>query len=213
MTTASGPLKYAKNFPVLDLPRNASSVESRYLCERALTSARQKTHSVGVQPSTESMRAIQQKKSLQERLFDVKAESKILTRQLTMHFPPDWHLSFFKQLDNLLDAEEWNEQDEPVTRDSFFTFIRLLLKFKNKRRPGIGIADYGHIVAAWTAGPTDRLTVECLPKDRVRWVVSVPIDGGFDSAAGDTSLDRLMASLQPYTPEHWLADEIRSTSR
>ena len=147
------------------------------------------------------------KRTLEEHLFDVRASCKISARQLTMHFPPDWHIKFFKQLDSLLGLEDWDKNDEPVRQDSFFTLMRLLVKLRDKRRPGIGIANHGNVVAAWTAGQSDRLTIECLPRDRVRWIVTVPVDDGYDTGAGETSIDRLLHILQPYGPSRWLDDE------
>jgi hypothetical protein len=121
-----------------------------------------------------------------------------------MLFDPSWQGRFFAQLDRLMDKEEWEADDVPVTTGSFRTLMRLLLKLRDKKRPGLGLANQGHVVATWSAGAQDRLTIECLPDDRLWWIVSYTLDAGAESAAGNTSLDRIIEVLQPYDPGHWL---------
>jgi hypothetical protein len=146
-------------------------------------------------------------RSLAEKLFDTRADCKIATRRFAMHFEPDWHSRFFTQLDLLFSVEEWDEDDEPVTKDSFATLVRLLLTLRDKRRPGLAIANGGNIVATWSVNSQDRLTVECLPQDRVRWIVTVPLDEGHETAVGETSLERLLLVIQAYRPQHWFGHE------
>ena len=88
-----------------------------------------------------------------------------------MHFGGDWQRRFFTQLDALMSKDDWDASDTPVTDASFTTLIRLLLTMCGKRRPGLGLGNGGRVIAAWTKG-ADRLTIECLPEDRVRWIVS-----------------------------------------
>ena len=144
-------------------------------------------------------------RSLAEKLFDVRATCKITTRQYAMLFDPDWHTRFFRQIDQLMDADEWDAADEPVTKDSFATLLRLLMLLRHNRRPSLGIANNGSIVATWFNKSDDRVSVECLPKDRIRWIVTVRLDEGRESAAGETQLDRLLTNLEPYNPQHWFA--------
>jgi hypothetical protein len=151
--------------------------------------------------------SLQSDRTMEEKLFDARADCKIATRRFAMHFEPDWHNRFFVQLDLLLSAEEWDQDDVPVTKDSFATLIRLLLTLRDKRRPGLGIANGGNIVATWSLNPRDRLTVECLPQDRVRWIVTVPLNDVRESATGETSLERLLTVLQAYKPQHWFDHE------
>jgi hypothetical protein len=190
---------------IAEVPRSTGTLQTQQIYERAASAAATISNS----PAGAIQSNLQQdrKRSIQERLFDARASCKITTRKLTMHFPKDWHVKFFKQIDSLMDLDEWDAADEPVTQSSFGTLIRLLLLLRDKRRPGLGIADQGNIVATWSFGARDRLTVECLARDRVRWIVTVPVDGEYDSAAGETSLDRLLNVLQGYKPQHWLDHE------
>lgn len=151
-------------------------------------------------------------RSLEEKLFDARATCKITTRQFAMLFDPDWQARFFRQLDLLMDADEWAADDEPVTKDSFITLIRLLIVLRDKRRPSLGIANRGNIVATWFTKGIDRVTIECLPNDRVRWIVTIPLYEEKESAAGETTLDRLLNNLQPYNPQHWFDSEGSKSS-
>lgn len=145
--------------------------------------------------------------SWEEALLRARAVCKFEARKFAMLFDPDWHTRLFRQLDMLMDVEEWDPADMPVTRDSFATLLRLLMILRRMRRPGVGIAYGGNIVATWSIDSLDRLAVECLPNDRVRWIVTRRLEEGSESAAGETILDRLIGNLKPYNPEHWLAHE------
>ena len=141
-------------------------------------------------------------RSLEERLYDARALCKIKTSEVAMHLDNEWRVRFFSQLDNLMDIENWEDDDTPVTVTSFTTLLRMLTSIKPARRPGLGSTSGGNIIAAWTM-EADRLTIECLPKDRVRWVLSRIIDGVRESAAGEVTLLRLPAVLSPYNPDRW----------
>lgn len=140
--------------------------------------------------------------SLEERLYDARALCKIKTSEVAMYLSDEWRKGFFSQLDNLMDIENWEEDDIPVTGASFTTLLRMLTHIKPKRRPGLGSTSGGNIIAAWT-NDKNRLTIECLPGDRVRWVLSHMIDGVRESGAGEVQLIRLQAVLAPYNPNRW----------
>jgi hypothetical protein len=140
--------------------------------------------------------------SLEEQLYDAKAFCKIETSKVAMYFPDAWRTGFFSQLDNLMDADNWEEDEKPVTKESFSTLLRMLTLIKPDRRPGLGTTSSGNIIAAWT-NEKDRLTIECLSKDRVRWVLSHIIDDIRESAAGEVQLPRLQIVLTPYNPNRW----------
>lgn len=151
-------------------------------------------------------------KSLPERLFDSRANCKIRMASVAMHIDKDWRNGFFKQVDNLLNLEDWDEDDEPVTAASFATLIRMILFIKPERRPGLGAAEEGYIIAAWTVGD-DRLTIKCLPNDQIQWVLVHCIDGDREVASGQTTLPRLTDVLQPYdSKKYWCANEVPGTS-
>jgi hypothetical protein len=146
------------------------------------------------------------KAPLEERLYNALAACKIRTATVAMHLDPEWRIRFFRQLDNLMDIDNWEKDDLPVTDASFATLLRMLLYIKPKLRPGIGVTNDGNIIAAWTAGK-NRLTIECRAADEVRWVVVIYNDEERESGAGETQLPRLMHVLAPYQPQRWFVDE------
>ena len=81
----------------------------------------------------------------------------------------------------------------------------MLTLLRPQKRPGLGATDDGHLIAAWTTGE-DRLTIECLPNDFVRWHLSVTIEGERERAAVQTPLLRLRQVLSPFDPERWFND-------
>ena len=147
-------------------------------------------------------------KPLPEKLYDALARVKLLTAQVAMHLDTEWRSRIFEQLDDLLDAEDWHEDDDPIKVSSFETFLRMIIFHNPSRRPGFGVSNRGYLIAAWTSG-SDRLTTECLPNDKVRWVLSCEVDGETERAAGETPVRRLMEVLAPYSPPRWFADAPR----
>ena len=147
-------------------------------------------------------------KPLPEKLYDALARVKLLTAQVAMHLDTEWRSRIFEQLDDLLDAEDWHEDDDPIKVSSFETFLRMIIFHNPPRRPGFGVSNRGYLIAAWTSG-LDRLTIEYLPNDTVRWVLSCEVDGEAERAAGETSVRRLMEVLAPYSPPRWFADAPR----
>ena len=163
-----------------------------------------KIHTVGAQElrSVLPIKSLPPKKTLSEELFDALASFKIKTSTVAMHLEDQWRLRFFRQLDSLLDEGSWDREDKPPSLDSFATMLRMLLLLAPERRPGLGATSDGNLVAAWTVG-SDRLTIQALHNDRVKWVLSCDLDGARESAAGSSTLSNLREILSPYRPDRW----------
>jgi hypothetical protein len=148
-------------------------------------------------------------KGLDEQLYDALADFKMRTAFVAMHIGREWRSLLFKQLDSLLAVEDWDTDDPAPSLDTFSTFLRMLTLLRPERRPGLGATVDGHLIAAWTSGD-DRLTIECLPKDIVRWRLSATIEGEREHAAAETPLQRLRKVLEPYDPARWFdnADNV-----
>jgi hypothetical protein len=142
-------------------------------------------------------------KTLEERLFDATANVKILTSQVAMHLDREWRERLFQQLDSLHDPEEWDAEDKPIQQSSFATFLKAIFQIRPTVRPGLGLSHGGLLVAAWTSGK-NRLTIEFLPNDRVRWVISRYPEGEFEQFAGQIPVSSLLDSLSKYSPAEWL---------
>jgi hypothetical protein len=180
-------------------PWQAFGSDSRRIVESRERARQQSSHTATpLHPSEVGL-------SLEAKLFNSRAACKIKTSEFAMHLEPGRRERFFAQVDSLLDADEWDENDQPISAASFATLLRLLLLIRPKRWPGLGASMDGHVIAAWTTGE-NRLTVECFPEDRLRWVLVRYRDGERESTAGDTSVLRLPAILQPYEPQIWFGE-------
>ena len=142
---------------------------------------------------------------LEARVFDALADAKILTARVAMHLEREFREGLFRQLDSLHETAEWEEGDEPISQSSFQTFLKAILTIQAERRPGLGLSHTGNLIAAWTTA-RDRLTIEFLPNDRVRWVLARYRDSDEPARfAGQTNVSELVDGLAPHHPEHWFS--------
>jgi hypothetical protein len=132
----------------------------------------------------------------------------MLTASVAMHLDQARRDKLFRQLDSLHDVTEWEEGDEPLQRSSFSTFLKAMLTVNPQRQPGLGLSQDGHLIGAWTT-QRDRLTIEFLPNDWVRWVLAFhkEEDDGPRRFAGQTPVSELTEGLAPHRPEHWFSHE------
>jgi hypothetical protein len=142
-----------------------------------------------------------------QQLALARAQAKEAARKFTMLFDPDWLTGLSRQIDAMLDPDEWIEGDKPLSPDSFDTLLLVLMGLRRYRRPGLGLTDDGNAVATWSRTATDRLIVECLPNARVRWIATAPVAGVNESGTMETTPDRLLVTLDPLKPDHWLQHE------
>jgi hypothetical protein len=142
----------------------------------------------------------------EEIVFDRLVALKMLASGVAMHLEASWRGGLFRQLDNLLDVEEWDFSDDLPSVESFRTFLRMVIFSRLKNRPSIGATADGRIIAAWASGK-DRLTIECLPNDRIRFVLIKYIGDERISNAGTAPVQSLRAYLQPYEPEKWFGED------
>lgn len=154
--------------------------------------------------SPASLHSRDDEKSIEERLFEATANVKILTSQVAMHLDSVWREKLFRQIDSLHDADEWDPADTPIRKSSFNTFLKAIFLIKPQRLPGLGLSHGGALIAAWTTGE-NRLTIEFLAHDRVRWVISRRHNNESEQYAGHTSVGRLFEGLQPHHPEEWFS--------
>jgi hypothetical protein len=149
---------------------------------------------------TSAQKTARAKEDLSSQLFESRAAGKIATAQIAMHLDRDWRDGFFRQLDSLLDADEWEPDDEPVTQLSYKTFLRTIVHLGATRRPGIGASEDGQLIASWRNGD-DRLVIISGQNDRVRWSVRRNIDGELEVATGVTTAARLPRILESFDCE------------
>lgn len=137
-----------------------------------------------------------------DKVFNQLINLKTATAGVAMHLDTAWRAGLFKQLDQLLDPEEWDSSDELPSQKSFMTFLRLVTYLQIPKRPSLGVTSKGNLLAAWVKNG-DRLVMEFQPDDHVRWSVARQQDGERETAAGCTMVRRLEPVLRPYEPGFW----------
>jgi hypothetical protein len=140
----------------------------------------------------------------EEALFTALASLKVLTSQVAMHLDKAWRNRLFSRLDRIHEPAQWDQADDPISAGSFLTFLRLMFLLKPDRQANISLANEGHLVASWING-RDRLTIECLPKDQVKVVLTRWLGSERDSAAILTNIDRVQRVLTAYDPACWFS--------
>lgn len=154
-------------------------------------------------PPSPRMAEPARKRSLEENLFDATAAVKTLTSQVAMHLDREWRAKLFRQLDSLHDPAEWEAGDTPVEKASFATFLKAICDIRPARRPGLGLTSSGYLIAAWTTARNDKLTIEFLPNDEVRFVLSLVHADDTERIAGKTNVARLRERLSQFGPGRW----------
>src|ERR1700733_14774052 len=138
--------------------------------------------------------------SSSERLRARLAVFKTMTATIAMHLDSNWRKSLFSTLEALLDPDDWDDEFALPSEKSFSTFLRMILYLHPTKRPGIGLAPNGRIVASWRRG-RGRVVIECLDNDEVRWVLSRYVEGERESGAGQVQLHRVPDVTAAYNPE------------
>ncbi len=144
-----------------------------------------------------------QANTLDNRIFNETSFYKTYTAAVAMHLTGEWRDNFFKQIDRLIDPENWDDEDELISRASFQTLIKLVTLPNVTVRPSINVSQFGDAMATW-ARPEGRLTVYCRPNENIQWVVQSEENGFWESATGQTHLSRLLPAIEPYGVTKWL---------
>ncbi len=108
--------------------------------------------------------------TLDERLFDQKANLKIQLSQLAMRLSPRMRSAIFDQLDVILDRDSWQDNSALIQPDTFMTFLRFIVFAFALPAASLGVGPTGHLLAAWSTG-TPRITAEFLSNDKAAAVV------------------------------------------
>lgn len=156
----------------------------------------------GSEAATITDRKVTNVASLEEKLYNSRANAKMVAAKASMYMKPEWRASLYRQLDSLLDVEEWESEDEPLGEDSFATFLSLMLVLRPNVRPGFGLTLEGDLIATWQNGDS-RLTIECKPGKKARWVLTTFDEDVPLKAAGENTVGKMMEVLAPYRPSTW----------
>lgn len=139
------------------------------------------------------------------KLFDARALFKVFLSRVAMHLDRKSLRILHNCIDSVLDEEEWDPDDKIPTENSFRTLIRMLLLLKVAHWPGLGVSNSGTVVASWANGP-NRLTIDCLENDWVRFVIAAPSGDRTERTASECHIQRLTTLLAPHSPQKWFAN-------
>lgn len=141
-------------------------------------------------------------RSTEERLFEATALAKQWTSRVAMRLDNASRARFFRQLDSLHDAEEWQEGDRPVALDSYKTFVRAYVSRIVGGKPALALTPQGLLLAIWQ-NTTGKLSIEFHGDDHVRYIVSQVVDGNRERFAGDLTVTRLPVALSAFDTKSW----------
>lgn len=142
------------------------------------------------------------KRDIAQQLFDGRSQFKRRFALVSMHLPRSWRETFFKQIDVLLDLDNWDEDDAVLSEDSIDTAIRALVYLDLKINPGVGVTADGNLALTWVKG-TDRLTIICLPNDKVQVIVNISIDEEPNISSNRVATEHITKLINPHLLEHF----------
>jgi hypothetical protein len=142
---------------------------------------------------------------LDERLAERLLVFKRMISPISRYLDANWRSELFETLDRLFEFEDWDSDFALPDEHSFATFLRLIIHLHPTKRPGIGLSARGHILASWSRG-RDRIVIECLANDELRWVLSQSNEGRRESAAGKNRIQRLVELIEGYEPDRFFKD-------
>jgi hypothetical protein len=152
-----------------------------------------------------SQNIIAKSETIEGKLAEKVGSFKRIAASVGMYLDPDWRSRLFAKLDSLMDADEWDADFALPSEQSFSTFLRMIIYLHPTKRPGLGLSSKGHFLASW-AKDQDRIVIECLANDDVRWVLSHSLKGYIESGAGKTKIYRIPDVIHPYEPDELFLD-------
>lgn len=124
---------------------------------------------------------------------------------VSMYLDQSWRKQLIKNLERFHDAEDWEDDQQFPSERSFATFLRTIIYLHPTKRPGIGLSAQGNFLASWRRG-TDRIVIEFLPNDELKWVLSQTVEGERESGAGKNQIHRLPDLIAGYEPDRFFHD-------
>ena len=133
------------------------------------------------------------------------AAMKQVLMPVSMYFDPSWRRELIEKFERFHDAEDWEGDREFPSERSFATFLRTIIYLHPTKRPGLGLSAQGHFLASWRRG-SDRIVIEFLPNDELKWVLSQTVEGDRESGAGINQIHRLPDLIAGYQPDRFFND-------
>jgi hypothetical protein len=137
------------------------------------------------------------KEALEQTLFNVLVGLKVSVSQYAMHLSQEVRHRIFDQLDAIINADDWHEEDDLPRQDAFQEFLKWQIYAGCFDWTSLGVSDEGHILVAWSTTNT-FLTANFDGSGEVRWTVRYQSEGSPGHAAGKSSLKFFEKQAQFY---------------
>jgi hypothetical protein len=142
---------------------------------------------VSSQKAQTLIRSIPRQASFEERIFDSLVTLKVAVSRYAMHLPAEERARLFARLDQIINVEDWHEEDTPPLVSSFVNFLKWIIFSKNFGWSSIGVSDEGNILVAWTSQNL-ALTANFFSENKVTWTATVESENGVAHSVGTGSL-------------------------
>lgn len=114
-----------------------------------------------------------------------------LLSSFSMHLTPEVRTGIFRQTKRLIAVDDWDDDCQLPSVDSYRTMLRTLVELEPQERPRLGLADTGEFLSMWFSDQ-QKFSVEYLPNDRVRWVATSGIDSDQSRTSGTTPVKKML---------------------
>jgi hypothetical protein len=140
-----------------------------------------------------------------DQLRDKLVSLKRIVSAVSMYLDADWRAQLLGTLDRFVNVDDWEDDIALPSEQSFATFLRTIIYLHPTKRPGLGLSAKGHFLASWSRG-RDRIVIEGLANDDIRWVLSQMNEGMRESGAGRNQIHRLPDLIAGYEPDRFFQD-------
>ena len=142
---------------------------------------------VGAPSSNSVVRNTPVQPDLRQRVFNSGVEMKVAVSQYAMHLSPETRQKLFHDLDEVINVEDWYEEDILPRYDSFRDFLKWTIYSKRFNWVSIGVSNEGNILVAWKSKHA-LLTANFDGRSRVLWTAKRTSSQGDTHTAGDSPL-------------------------
>lgn len=125
--------------------------------------------------------------NFQQRVFDAGVEMKVAVSSYAMHLTPETRVKLFRDLDEVVNVDDWYEEDVLPNAVSFRDFLKWTIYSKRYNWLSIGFSDEGNILVPWKS-EHGLLTATFRGDSRVLWTAARRSPEGETYAAGESTL-------------------------
>lgn len=127
----------------------------------------------------------------------------IISKYAARYLEDNLKNDFFRQLEMVLDPNDWATGDTLPNVDSLKSLTKFILNAQPVNAPFLGVSNSGNFLAFWE-NKGSELTIEFCPMDCAKWFVAFEAPEKKECTSGNTgSLKRLIAVMQPFSDAHW----------